>query len=219
MLLYAICIFVSAFLLFQVQPMISRFILPFFGGTPMVWSTVQLFFQIFLTVGYAYSAWMISRVRVRNQRVIHITLLGVAVVALVTLGHFLALACDPLGCLETHQRGYSHPGYLQIIDCRGWPALFHALHQQPADPGLVQQGAPREKPLPVVRAFQHRLPAWAAGLSLPDRTQSDAAGARLGLDDRLCALRRTSRHRRLPFRSFYWFGGKSKPAPHSPPAR
>ena len=88
MLLYAVCIFVSAFLLFQVQPMISRFILPFFGGTPMVWSTVQLFFQIFLTVGYAYSAWMISHVRVRNQRVIHITLLGVAVVALAALGFF-----------------------------------------------------------------------------------------------------------------------------------
>jgi hypothetical protein len=88
MLLYAVCIFVSAFLLFQVQPMISRFILPFFGGTPMVWSTVQLFFQIFLTMGYAYSAWMISRVRVRNQRVIHITLLGVAVVALAALGFF-----------------------------------------------------------------------------------------------------------------------------------
>ena len=114
MLLYAICIFVSAFLLFQVQPMISRFILPFFGGTPMVWSTVQLFFQIFLTVGYAYSAWMISRVRVRNQRVIHITLLGWQWLPWHPWD-LLALPCDPLGCLETHQRGYSHPGYLQTI--------------------------------------------------------------------------------------------------------
>ncbi len=88
MLLYAICIFVSAFLLFQVQPMISRFILPFFGGTPMVWSTVQLFFQIFLTVGYAYSAWMIARIPVKNQRVIHISLLVAAVALLAGLGIF-----------------------------------------------------------------------------------------------------------------------------------
>ena len=86
MLLYAICIFVSAFLLFQVQPMISRFILPFFGGTPMVWSTVQLFFQIFLTVGYAYSAWMIARIPVKNQRVLHISLLVLAVALMAGLG-------------------------------------------------------------------------------------------------------------------------------------
>jgi spermidine synthase len=88
MLLYTVCIFVSAFLLFQVQPMISRFILPFFGGTPMVWSTVQLFFQLFLTVGYAYSAWMISRVPVKNQRLVHISLLAVALVVLFVLGVF-----------------------------------------------------------------------------------------------------------------------------------
>ncbi|NTW08969.1 MAG: ferrichrome ABC transporter permease, partial [Anaerolineaceae bacterium] len=86
MLLYAICIFVSAFLLFQVQPMISRFILPFFGGTPMVWSTVQLFFQIFLTVGYAYSAWMIARIPIKNQRVLHISLLALAVALMAGLG-------------------------------------------------------------------------------------------------------------------------------------
>jgi hypothetical protein len=88
MLLYALCIFISAFLLFQIQPMISRFILPFFGGTPMVWSTVQLFFQVFLTVGYAYSAWLISRVSVKNQRVIHISLLAAGVALLAGLGYF-----------------------------------------------------------------------------------------------------------------------------------
>jgi hypothetical protein len=44
----------SAFLLFQVQPMISKFILPWFGGSPGVWTTAMLFFQVVLFGGYAY---------------------------------------------------------------------------------------------------------------------------------------------------------------------
>ena len=57
---FAVCIFLSAFLLFQIQPMIARYILPWFGGTPAVWSTVMLFFQVLLTGGYAYSNWLIG---------------------------------------------------------------------------------------------------------------------------------------------------------------
>jgi len=45
MILYILSIFISAFLVFQVQPMIARYILPWFGGTPKVWSTVMLFFR------------------------------------------------------------------------------------------------------------------------------------------------------------------------------
>ena len=51
--LYAGTIFVSAFLLFQIQPLISRFILPWFGGTPAVWTTCLVFFQTMLFGGYA----------------------------------------------------------------------------------------------------------------------------------------------------------------------
>ncbi len=54
MILYAFSVFLSAFLLFQIQPMIAKYILPWFGGTPTVWSTVMLFFQALLTGGYAY---------------------------------------------------------------------------------------------------------------------------------------------------------------------
>ena len=49
MFLFAVSIFLSAFLLFQIQPMIGKFILPWFGGTPAVWSTTMLFFQVLLT--------------------------------------------------------------------------------------------------------------------------------------------------------------------------
>src|SRR4051812_19687601 len=61
-LVYAGTIFTSAFLLFQIQPMISKAILPWFGGTPAVWTVCLLFFQSLLFAGYAYahftSAWL-----------------------------------------------------------------------------------------------------------------------------------------------------------------
>src|ERR1700726_2752029 len=62
-------IFLSAFLLFQVQPIMGRFILPWFGGTPAVWSVCLLFFQAALLGGYAYAHWL------RRPRV-HIALLA-----------------------------------------------------------------------------------------------------------------------------------------------
>jgi len=77
--LFAISIFLSAFLLFQIQPMIGKFILPWFGGTPAVWSTLMLFFEILLTGGYAYAYWLIERVRAKRQPVIHVALITLAV--------------------------------------------------------------------------------------------------------------------------------------------
>ncbi|MDQ3005653.1 MAG: ferrichrome ABC transporter permease, partial [Chloroflexota bacterium] len=78
-------IFLSAFLLFQIQPMIGKFILPWFGGTPAVWSTLMLFFQVLLTGGYAYAYWLIGRVEKRRQIIIHISLTAIAIVVLVLL--------------------------------------------------------------------------------------------------------------------------------------
>ena len=77
--IFAVSIFLSAFLLFQIQPMIGKFILPWFGGTPAVWSTVMLFFQVLLTGGYAYAYWLMRR---RKQAVIHVSLIVVSIVIL-----------------------------------------------------------------------------------------------------------------------------------------
>jgi hypothetical protein len=88
MILYALSIFVSAFLLFQIQPMISRYILPFFGGTPAVWSTVLLFFQVLLTGGYAYASWLIRRVQSKMQIGVHIAVLAASLIVVATLGWF-----------------------------------------------------------------------------------------------------------------------------------
>ena len=79
--LFALTIFVSAFLLFQVQPLISKQILPWFGGSPAVWTTAMLFFQSVLFAGYLY-AHLLSRLPSRRlQALIHVALLAVAAVA------------------------------------------------------------------------------------------------------------------------------------------
>lgn len=76
--IFAVSIFLSAFLLFQVQPMFGRFILPWFGGTPEVWTTCMLFFQLFLLAGYAYSHWLVTVLRPRTQALVHAALLVAA---------------------------------------------------------------------------------------------------------------------------------------------
>ena len=73
-----ITIFVSAFLLFQVQPIIGRYVLPWFGGGPAVWSTCLLFFQVALLAGYGYAHWLGSRANSRTQAAVHVALLAVS---------------------------------------------------------------------------------------------------------------------------------------------
>ncbi|MFY8200147.1 MAG: hypothetical protein ACOVLE_05725, partial [Pirellula staleyi] len=68
----------SAFLLFQVQPLISKFILPWFGGSPAVWTTAMLFFQCTLFLGYVYSHLSASRLKLSTQVKLHVVLLALA---------------------------------------------------------------------------------------------------------------------------------------------
>jgi hypothetical protein len=78
MILYAITIFLSAFLLFQVQPLIAKIILPWFGGSAAVWAAALLFFQLSLLAGYAYAHALIKLAKPRTQLLIHGTLLLVS---------------------------------------------------------------------------------------------------------------------------------------------
>lgn len=78
----AIAIFLSAFLVFQVQPVMGKMILPWFGGTPAVWTTCMLFFQVLLLAGYAYAA-ILSRWKTPFwQAFVHVILLGGAILLL-----------------------------------------------------------------------------------------------------------------------------------------
>ncbi|MCP3168450.1 fused MFS transporter/spermidine synthase family protein [Myxococcus qinghaiensis] len=82
MLRYAVAIFTSAFLLFGVQPLAGRYALPWYGGTPGVWTACMLFFQAALLGGYAYSHGLASRLRPRTQAKVHLGVLAVAVAVL-----------------------------------------------------------------------------------------------------------------------------------------
>jgi MFS family permease/SAM-dependent methyltransferase len=75
MLLHAATVFLSAFLLFLVQPILAKQILPWFGGAAIVWTLCMVFFQLVLLLGYAYAHWLASRVGARKQAWIHIALL------------------------------------------------------------------------------------------------------------------------------------------------
>ena len=80
---YAATIFLSSFLLFLVQPLIARLILPWFGGSAAVWTTCMLFFQVLLLAGYAYAHLLIQRINSsRLQFAIHAFLLAVAAATL-----------------------------------------------------------------------------------------------------------------------------------------
>ena len=79
MLTYAVTIFTGAFLLFQVEPLLARYILPWFGGTSAVWITCMLFFQLLLVAGYAYSHLIATRLAPRRQVIVHITIVSACV--------------------------------------------------------------------------------------------------------------------------------------------
>ena len=75
-------VFLSAFLLFMVQPMAGKMILPWYGGTPAVWTTCLLFFQFMLLGGYCYAAFLAKVMRPFRQVLIHLLLLATALVFL-----------------------------------------------------------------------------------------------------------------------------------------
>src|SRR5437870_11517424 len=103
MLPYALTIFIGAFLLFQVQPLIGKYILPWFGGGPGVWTTCMLFFQVLLLAGYAYAHFISRCFKARTQAIVHLGLAGAA------------LALLPITPAEAWKpRGGAHPT-LQIL--------------------------------------------------------------------------------------------------------
>jgi spermidine synthase len=80
--LYAGTIFLSSFLLFLVQPLIARLILPWFGGSAAVWTTCMLFFQALLLAGYAYAHLLTKLSSKRLEAGVHSALLVLAIVTL-----------------------------------------------------------------------------------------------------------------------------------------
>jgi hypothetical protein len=88
-LLYGVTVFLGAFLLFLVEPMAAKQLLPALGGSSAVWLTCLVFFQVTLLLGYLYAHWLTRAAFDGWQRRIYLALLAIAVVLLAaqTLRH------------------------------------------------------------------------------------------------------------------------------------
>src|ERR1700676_220797 len=94
MLVYAVSMFLSAFLLFQVPPMIAKFVPPWFGGSAAVWSAALLFFQLLLLAGYLYAHCLIRYLKPKQQFWVHGSLL---ILSLATLPIVPSAMWKPFG--------------------------------------------------------------------------------------------------------------------------
>ena len=99
--LFSLTLFLSAGLLFLVEPMIAKMILPRLGGTPAVWNTCMMFFQAVLLAGYGYAHLSSRKARINGQIVIHLTLLAAACLVLP-----IALPANLMPDAEGSQIGY-----------------------------------------------------------------------------------------------------------------
>src|SRR5688572_9160001 len=94
-LLLAATVLLSAWLLFQVQPMVAKRILPWFGGGAAIWTTTMLFFQTALFVGYLYAHLVARALPPRKQVVLHCALLALAAALVLVVGVLPSEAWKP----------------------------------------------------------------------------------------------------------------------------
>ena len=145
---YAFSVLLSAFLLFQIQPMIGKRILPWFGGTPTVWSTVLLFFQVLLTAGYAYAYWLLGQRRSRRQATVH---LAARRLPHRVVGHRAGLAVSPhprCRLAATRQR-LAHLGNRQDPGCVRRHPLLPASSNSTLMQAWFSRGHPGRTPYPL----------------------------------------------------------------------
>ena len=185
--LFAVTIFASAFLLFLVQPIVAKQVLPWFGGSAAVWATCLVFFQTALLLGYAYADIVIRKLTPRAQWRLHVALLrGEPRFAPHRAGRVL----------EADRRraaDLSHPRHARV---HHRPSVLPAVDDEPAAPGMVRATLPRTQSLSAVRAVQSCVAARAARVSVPAGAvgRHAHAGARHGRR----ATRSSRRSRRRP---------------------
>ena len=161
--------------------MIAKFVLPWFGGSAAVWSASLLFFQLLLLAGYLYAHCLIRYLKPKQQMTVHLH------AAPDQPGH----AADySQGLLEARRRKRSVAGHPSAAGRHRRAALHPAFGDQPVAPGLVSANEGQRDSLPPVRAFQLRIDAGAAELSISGRTQHRAAFTGPPLVRRLRRVRR-----------------------------
>jgi hypothetical protein len=139
-LLFAVTLFLGAALLFWVQPMFARLVLPLLGGTPAVWNTCMVFFQAALLLGYGYAHLTTAYLGVRRQALLHLglILLPLAVLPIAVpegLGQHLDYAHPALGLLLLLLLGVGLPFFVVATTApllqRWFAATGHGLARDP----------------------------------------------------------------------------------------
>lgn len=93
--LFAVTSFLSAYLLFQMQLIVAKYILPWFGGTAAVWTTCMVVFQVLLLAGYLYAHFVATRLTVEAQRRLHLGVLMAAAMLILALSILWPSAITP----------------------------------------------------------------------------------------------------------------------------
>ena len=151
-------IFLSAFLLFLVQPIIAKLILPQFGGGAAVWATCLVFFQATLLLGYAYAHQVVKRDHAGTLRLVHIALLGASLLVLpiIPRGAWPSLAGTP---------GWQILALLVVTI--GAPFALLASTSPLLQAWIAQARCARS--VSPVRDLQPRIAGGAAGVPVADR--------------------------------------------------
>jgi hypothetical protein len=111
--MFGVVIFLAAFLLFQVQLIVAKHLLPWFGGTPAVWTTSQMFFQVLLLGGYSYAHVLTRMAGIRTQTYIHLALLLASVASVLGLAVWAGTPLLAPGSLKP--AGDENPGPLLLL--------------------------------------------------------------------------------------------------------
>jgi len=114
-LLFALTMFVSATLLFLVQPMIGKMVLPLLGGTPAVWNTCMVFYQALLLLGYYYAHRTTAKLPVKKQTMLHAFVLFAAF-AILMIAAILSADNSPIPVVKSlSPQGDNYPFFGVIV--------------------------------------------------------------------------------------------------------
>ncbi len=196
MILYAVTIFLSAFLLFQVQPLIAKIILPWFGGSAAVWSAAMLFFQLAAA----------GRLRIRAPvDPISAREIADAGPRRAAAGQLRAAADPAIAFVEADRSRRSDAAHSGAAGRDHRTALFLAFVHQPAAASLVRAAIRQRHAVPAIRVVEFRIDAGAAQFSVRRRAAAHIAPAGLHVErgctwcSRRCAdIRLGSARRRSP---------------------
>jgi hypothetical protein len=139
-ILFSATAFGGAFLLFQVQPLVGKAILPWFGGSAAVWTTCLLFFQIVLFAGYAAAHLSASRLPARAQLVLHLALLSAGLAYLPIL---------PDAAWKDHDPNRPGPHILALLAASVGPTLLVVSMTGPALQTWFARLRPGVSPYPL----------------------------------------------------------------------